>query len=288
MRAAGDVLAAALDYASAGLPVLPLDGKFPRNRGGLTQASTDPAVIADWWRRWPTANVGLRTGFESRLVVLDVDVGTEASVRSSYSNASTASYRRPHTRLPEAAVATTSSGIPALRFVTRLASWAPASTCAATAATRRASLVHENGRATGGCAGSNAASPTRPRGCSSSARSGGTEPRKVDKIIPEGRRRAAMLTVAGKLKRAGLTGEEILPSLRELNLRCGPPLDEAELESVAYKTTIDTDPETSIPSVPDAASRPIESGARNVPRVDAHARPRSCVRRMWRDRRKPG
>jgi hypothetical protein len=42
-------------------------------RGGLTVATTDPIQVERWWRRWPDANVALRTGGESRLVVLDVD-----------------------------------------------------------------------------------------------------------------------------------------------------------------------------------------------------------------------
>ena len=68
-----------------------------------------------------------------------------------------------------------------------------------------------------------------------------------------------MLKVAGKLKRSGLTGAEILPTLRELNQRCRPPLDEAELESVAFKSTLEPDPETAIQTVPVAEPRPIAS-----------------------------
>lgn len=76
-----DLLAAALAYAAAGVAVMPLfapdartrcscrrgpecnrPGKHPRNRGGLTGASTDPAVITEWWRLWPDANLGGLTG----------------------------------------------------------------------------------------------------------------------------------------------------------------------------------------------------------------------------------
>jgi hypothetical protein len=79
--AASDLLTAALAYAAAGVPVVPLfdpdprrgcrcshgqacrrPGKHPRNRGGLTGASTDPAVIGAWWATWPTANIGGLTG----------------------------------------------------------------------------------------------------------------------------------------------------------------------------------------------------------------------------------
>jgi hypothetical protein len=41
--------------------------------GGLTVATTDSAQVERWWRRWPDANVAIRTGAESGLVVLDVD-----------------------------------------------------------------------------------------------------------------------------------------------------------------------------------------------------------------------
>jgi hypothetical protein len=87
-------LAAALAYAAAGIPVLPLHtarpggrcsctrpdcdrpGKHPRWHpqlitAGLHDASTDPARLRRWWRAWPAANVGLRTG--AAIDVCDVD-----------------------------------------------------------------------------------------------------------------------------------------------------------------------------------------------------------------------
>ena len=64
-----------------------------------------------------------------------------------------------------------------------------------------------------------------------------------------------MLTVAGKLKRSGLSGAEILPSLLELNKRCKPPLSEDELASVAFQSTIEPDPAAAIPTAPAAEPR---------------------------------
>lgn len=81
----------------------------------------------------------------------------------------------------------------------------------------------------------------------------------VAEVIPEGKRRAAMLTVAGKLKRSGLTGVEILPTLRKLNERCRPPLGEAELESVALHSTLEADPGNAIATAIEAEPRQIES-----------------------------
>lgn len=96
-----DHLAWALYYAARGWPVLPLhyvrepgtkvgkgrarcscrsgscesQGKHPRTRHGLLEASTDPAVIRQWWKLWPRANLGLATGVQ--FDALDID-GSQA------------------------------------------------------------------------------------------------------------------------------------------------------------------------------------------------------------------
>src|SRR5207247_2426317 len=44
-----------------------------RPRHGLHDATTDPALIAAWWHRWPTAGVAIATGAASGIIVLDVD-----------------------------------------------------------------------------------------------------------------------------------------------------------------------------------------------------------------------
>lgn len=64
---------AARDYAAAGTAVFPLvpGQKVPRIPGGFKGASTDPDLVAAWWRRWPDANIGLPTGH--RFDVIDVD-----------------------------------------------------------------------------------------------------------------------------------------------------------------------------------------------------------------------
>jgi len=78
-----DHLAAALRYASQGIPVFPLAprSKFPLIAAadgghGLHDATTDAAQIQAWWTAHPTGNIGLRTG-----VVFDViDLDSEAAV----------------------------------------------------------------------------------------------------------------------------------------------------------------------------------------------------------------
>lgn len=81
---------AALRYAGEGWQVFPCHtplpggcscrhadcsspGKHPRIGGGLKSASTDQDTIRRWWGRWPNANVAIRTGEVSGLVVIDID-----------------------------------------------------------------------------------------------------------------------------------------------------------------------------------------------------------------------
>jgi hypothetical protein len=89
-----DRATAALAYTRRSIPVFPLHsvdsrghcscggpevnpkckpGKHPHTKRGHLDASTDPARICQWWRRWPNANIGIPTGKRSRLLTLDVD-----------------------------------------------------------------------------------------------------------------------------------------------------------------------------------------------------------------------
>lgn len=47
--------------------------KHPRVAGGLNSATTEEAQLRRWWARWPHANVGVRTGAVSGIVVIDID-----------------------------------------------------------------------------------------------------------------------------------------------------------------------------------------------------------------------
>jgi hypothetical protein len=101
----GDLLAAlgelgcaraAQASAALGFPVIPMHavrpgggcgcpdracsdpGKHPRLRGWQRLAATDLAVVGEWWRRWPDANLGLATGRRFDVLDLDGDQGVEA------------------------------------------------------------------------------------------------------------------------------------------------------------------------------------------------------------------
>jgi hypothetical protein len=70
----GNMLQAALRYAARGLHVFPLEprGKRPLTPNGFKDASIAEATIRDWWKRWQDANIGVACG-ASGLVVIDAD-----------------------------------------------------------------------------------------------------------------------------------------------------------------------------------------------------------------------
>ncbi len=79
----------ALKYASIGWQVLPLHfiaegecscgkpckspGKHPILNGGFKAATLRKDIIEKWWNQHPNANIGVRTGKESGIFVLDID-----------------------------------------------------------------------------------------------------------------------------------------------------------------------------------------------------------------------
>jgi putative DNA primase/helicase len=67
------MLEAALQYAGRGWAVFPRRAdKHPITAHGIYDATTDTAVIREWWTRWPWASIGITTG--TKIDVLDIDV----------------------------------------------------------------------------------------------------------------------------------------------------------------------------------------------------------------------
>lgn len=84
-------LVQAIEYSKLGWPVLPLhsmgsnnlcscqrarcssQAKHPYTEHGSKDASKDPAIVCQWWSRWPEANIGIATGSSSGLIVVDID-----------------------------------------------------------------------------------------------------------------------------------------------------------------------------------------------------------------------
>jgi hypothetical protein len=117
-----EVLTAALGYAARGWFVFPLHtpvaggcscrntkcnsvGKQPRTKNGFLDATTDQGQIRQWWSKWPDANIGIRTGSVSGLLVVDVD-----EKNGKHGGENLAAIAAPFGGLPATPTATTGSG----------------------------------------------------------------------------------------------------------------------------------------------------------------------------------
>jgi len=68
---------AAINFGTSGVPVFPClnsEDKRPLTANGFKDATTDANQIEAWWRKWPTALIGLPMGNASGLFVIDIDV----------------------------------------------------------------------------------------------------------------------------------------------------------------------------------------------------------------------
>lgn len=85
----GDLADAAARLAAEGIPVFPCvaRGKQPLTAHGFHDATTDLTQVRAWWRRNPDANIGMPTGVASGVVVVDVDVHSDASGYAAFGRA---------------------------------------------------------------------------------------------------------------------------------------------------------------------------------------------------------
>ena len=256
-------LDAALEWAERGYPVLPLHsvddagrcscrrecshaGKHPRFRAGkdYANATTDGALIREWWRTWPEANVALPTGRRTGLFVVDVDTGkpraelgeSEAACAFVVEHGLDAAavivetpsggrhyyFRRPTTpdRLPSK---TNAFGVPLVDLrcdgglvvvppsTTGLGSYSfgPGADFEALAQPPPSllALLREDRRQT--------APP-------------------VAETIPEGQRNTTLTSLGGTMRRRGMSATEIAAALLVVNEeRCQPPLSEDEVRRIA-------------------------------------------------------
>jgi Bifunctional DNA primase/polymerase, N-terminal/AAA domain/Primase C terminal 1 (PriCT-1) len=231
--AAGDLLAAALAYAEAGLAVLPLAGKVPRTSNGLTGASTDTELIREWWTRWPNANVGIRTGEQAGVFVLDVDVqhGGGATLKALV---------HEYGKLPMTATVLTGGGGSHHYFRY------PKNGIRNTAGQLGAAIdirgeggycvappsIHESGRPYKWMQALERGIAEPPGWLVAETKQNGAAPA-VGETIRKGERDSTLASLAGTMRRRGMDEAAILAALRETNKRCKPPLPDRDLERIA-------------------------------------------------------
>lgn len=88
-------------------------GKHPRTPNGVLDATDNTAQIEEWWSRWPQANIGIATGQESDLWVLDIDTKNSVKVGETILSEGEHSLRRlelTNGELPSTVMVETPSG----------------------------------------------------------------------------------------------------------------------------------------------------------------------------------
>lgn len=248
-------LTQALHYAQKGWPVLPLhsivegictcgkvdcrnQGKHPLTANGLKDATNEADKIKAWWKQWPKANLGILTGIESGLVVLDIDPrngGVE----------SLADLIKKHGPLPKTVCVNTGGGgqhyyfkHPGGNIRGRHDSFGKGVDLKADGGYVVAPpSLHVSGKVYQWVTD---ASPDNIELADMPGwmRQENTKPKSLSSIhigkIPEGQRNSTLAEKAGSLRRKGLSENEILPLLLNMNAnKCDPPLAESEVRSIA-------------------------------------------------------
>lgn len=232
---------AALVYAERfGWSVFPLKPKEkrPLSKHGLKDATTDPHIIKLWWKNWPTANIGVPTGFASGFDALDVDEGGAETL---------AELEERHGKLPDTVEQLTGGGGRHPLFQHRDGV--------------RNSVKRLTGLDVRGEGGYIVVPPSvhpsgREYAWELSSRPGEVEiaewpswlldalraaPRDdkrtaapVGETISEGRRNNDLTSLAGSMRDRGMDEEEIAAALLAINKRrCVPPSPESEVRGIA-------------------------------------------------------
>jgi Protein of unknown function (DUF3987)/Bifunctional DNA primase/polymerase, N-terminal/Primase C terminal 1 (PriCT-1) len=247
---------AALWYAKHGLPVFPVHsardgrctcgkvdcehpGKHPRTAHGHKDATTDTHKIEAWWQEWPSANIAIPTGAVSGLFVLDIDPRNGG-------NESLEHLVAEHGPLPDTAEQMTGGG--GRHIVLRHPGIAVPKTLAQGIDLKGdggyivvAPSIHVSGKRYewDGIAGARALLDPAPVPAwllhlitvtGNGGRGGTTNEHK----LRTGERNNRLTSLAGSMRRRGMTPESIEAALFEENRwRCEPPLPDAEIRRIA-------------------------------------------------------
>jgi hypothetical protein len=223
-----DFLEAALRYAHAGRAVFPLRprGKIPITEHGSHDATTDEALIRDWWARWPDANIGMVL---TDLVVVDIDPRNGGDPDALPGALTDTCYAR-----------TGGGGLHYLYKSLNGARYAahPAPGVDVKSGAGAYIVVEPSVHPSGECycwldesepwsmAPTEAPAWLVQREAPKS--NGGAEGQ-----IPAGQRNATLASMAGAMRRRGMSADAILAALLAENAKCSPPLPEDEVRRTA-------------------------------------------------------
>ncbi len=226
---------AAAAYAGKGWPVFPCQprGKTPLVETGFKAATRDTEKIRSWWEKYPLANIGIPTGAASGFVALDIDPGGDDSL---------AQLTRTHGPLPDTREVKTGRG-------RQLWFACPDSPTRNSAGTLGRGLdirggggyvvvppsIHPNGEH---YLFSNslqpAAMPDWLIGLLLEEKPPERAGNGAGERIPKGQRNTHLASLAGSMRRRGMSPAAIEAALQKENaLRCDAPLLESEVRRIA-------------------------------------------------------
>lgn len=201
-------------------------GKHPRTKNGLSDATTDAGQIRRWWGMWPTANIGavVPSGF----IVVDVDVADPSAVFQIDELPPTATAKTGrghhliyHTSMPVR---------PKVAVREHVDLRGPGSYVVVPPSLHVSGVRYEwVATIEDGIADA----PPWINEATRSTRTMGDGPSDSD-VIPDGQRNATLTSLAGSMRRPGMTVAEIEAALLRANAdRCRPPLPDAEVRAIA-------------------------------------------------------
>lgn len=261
-----DILKMALRYAEIGIPVMPLHGikedgscacrnggkcsskgKHPIFNGWHSIATTDRATITKWWSKYHNANIGIPTGDKSGWLVLDIDTKYDG-------DKTLETLEMLYDDLPSTVTAITGSGGEHRIFKYPVGVKIPNKVSFAKGLDTRsngglivaAPSIHASGNRYKWLEGHSPfdIEPVEaPKWLLDLMMCGGDKAREnlnanaseiSNKSIVEGGRNNHLTSLAGTLRRKGMSEEGILAALlAENNANCEPPLEDREVMVIA-------------------------------------------------------
>jgi putative DNA primase/helicase len=220
-------------------------GKEPLTAHGCKDASKDRKAISVWWKRNPSANIGIATGAASGVVVLDVDA--KGGGRETL-----ALLEDEQGRLPDAPTVLTGGG--GLHIYFRdLGGLRNSAGMLGQGLDFRADggyviappSIHPNGseyRWEISASIRDVALPEIPRWLLDRINAPTKPHFEMAARVGEGKRNETLFRIGRSLKARGLAEEEILAALQSANgQRCDPPLDGKEVAQIAYNAATTPD-----------------------------------------------
>lgn len=244
----------ALYYAGLGLAVLPLKpprisgqkkpGKEPMTAHGVKDATTDQAVISQWWDNCPDANIGIATGSRSGgLVVIDLDIDEDRGLNG---YEVLREWQKEHGELPETWQSITGRGgyhlfyRDAARNSNRAAMYEGVDIRGENGYVVAPPSVHENGRLYEWEQGPGDLEIAQVNDKVAEFMLGPlpeqtTQRFQEPETIPEGQRVSSLVKLIGSQRAKGLSTEAIRAAVKAENeARCIPPLTDRELEKEVF------------------------------------------------------